>query len=214
MTTWHEVLTRFGYKCIGLPTEFPSAFSWEDSYSNLLGTVVAVNALQDAQHPYNEAMQIALDREMAKLGVQPVEVAKKASESVKDQWYTGGVSMLVTMRKRNFDIGLGDGMVSPTLIPSAPQCPGAEPFSYPAPNLDVLAQHGFAMTIEIEPREWESGKILHVVYGDKPKKRVNPVEHLPIVMNYIRQAAKALYPEFDYTAYDDGSPPSANSVNP
>ena len=37
MTTWHEILTWFGFKCAGLPTEFPSAFSWEDSYSNLTG---------------------------------------------------------------------------------------------------------------------------------------------------------------------------------
>ena len=210
MTTWHEILTWFGYRCVGLPTEFPSAFSWEDSFSNLLGTVIAVQALGDAQHPYNEAMRLALDREMAKLGIQPAEVAKKASESVQDKWSTGAVVMLVTMRKRNFDIGLGDGMVTPTLVPDMPQCPGAEPLSYPAPKLDVLAQHGFAMTLEIEPREWESGKILRIIYGDKPKKRVNPVEHFPLVMDYIRKAATALYPEFDYTAYEDGSPPPTN----
>ncbi len=214
MATWHEVLTWFGYKCIGLPTEFPSAFSWEDSYSNLLGTVVAVNALQDTEHLYNEAVQIALDREMARLGIQPVETARKAAESVKGKWYTGEVSVLVTMKKRNFDIGLGDGMVTPTLIPNAPQCPGAEPLSYPTPRLDVLAQHGFTMTLEIEPREWESGKILRAIYGEKPKRWVNPVEHLPLVMNYIRQAAKTLYPEFDYAAYEDGSPPQANSTTP
>jgi hypothetical protein len=214
MTSWHEILTWFGYKCIGLPTEFPSAFSWEDSYSNLLGTVVAVNALQDTQHPYNEAMTIALDQEMARLGVQPVEVVKKASESVKGQWYTGAVSMFVTMRKRNFDIGLGDGLVTPTLIPNVTPCPDAEPLSYPAPTVDVLAQHGFALTLEIEPREWESGKILRIIYGKKPKKRVNPVEHLPLVMNYIRQAAQTLYPECNYTAYEDGSPPPAKFAHP
>ncbi len=58
MTSWHEMLTWFGFKCIGLPTEFPSAFSWEDSFSNLLGTLIAVNALQDSQHSYNEAVQM------------------------------------------------------------------------------------------------------------------------------------------------------------
>ncbi len=213
MTTWHEVLTWFGFKCAGLPTEFPSAFSWEDSYSNLLGTIIAVHALQDTQHPYNEAVKIALDREMTKLGIQPAEVARKVTESVRGPWFTGGVTMLLTLRKRNFDVGLGDGMVTPSLIPNPPQCPGAEPISYPAPNLAVLAQHGFALTLEIEPHEWESGKILRVVYGDKPKKRINPVGHFPIVMNYIRQAAKALYPEFDYTSYEDGSPPPAISTH-
>lgn len=213
MTTWHEILTWFGFKCVGLPNEFPSAFSWEDAFSNLLGTVVAVQALQDAQHPYNEAMEIALDREMAKLGIQPAGVAKQASESVKGKWYTGDLVMFVTMRKRNFDIGSGDGIITPSLIPNVPQCPGAEPLSYPAPKLDVLARHGFAMTLEIEPHEWESGKILRIVYGDKPKKRVNPEQHLPVVMDYIRQAATALYPEFDYVAYEDGTPPHTATAN-
>jgi len=212
MTTWHEILTWFGYKCVGLPNEFPSAFSWEDSYSNLLGTVIAVQALQDSRHHFNEAMQIALDQEMVRLGIQPTGVAKQASESVRGKWYTGNVSMFVTMRKRNFDIGLGDGMVTPSLIPNVPQCPDAEPLSYPAPTLDVLTQHGFALTLEIEPHEWESGKILGIAYGDKPPKRVNREQHFPIIMDYIRKAATDLYPEFDYTAHEDGGTPRTNTT--
>jgi hypothetical protein len=212
MTTWHEILTWFGFKCVGLPTEFPSAFSWEDSFSNLLGTVIAARALQDSQHPYNEAVQIALDQEMAKLGIQPASVAKQASESTKGNWYTGEVSMFVTLKKRNFDIGLGDGMVTPTLIPNVPQCPDAEPLSYPVPKLDVLAKHGFTMTIEIEPREWESGQILRIACGDKPQKRIRPEEHFPIVMEYMRRAATDLYPEFDYTASEDASSPHVNTT--
>jgi hypothetical protein len=215
MTSWHEMLTWFGFKCIGLPTEFPSAFSWEDSFSNLLGTVIAVNALQDSQHSYNEAVQIALDQEMAKLGILPASVSKQAAESVKGKWSTGDVTMLVTIMKRNFDIGLGDGMVTPTLVPNVSKCPGAEPLSYPVPKLDVLAKYGFAMKLEIEPREWESGKILRIIYGDKkPPKRIDPEQHFPIVMRYMRQAATALYPEFNYTDYEDGTPPQVKTTNP
>lgn len=215
MTSWHEMLTWFGFKCIGLPTEFPSAFSWEDSFSNLLGTVVAVNALQDSQHLYNEAVQIALDQEMAKLGILGASVSKQAAESVKGNWSTGDVTMLVTIKKRNFDIGLGDGMVTPTLVPNVPTCPNAEPLSYPAPQLDVLAKHGFAMTLEIEPHEWESGKILRIAYGgSKPGKRINPERHFPVIMEYMRQAATALYPEFNYTAHEDGTAPQAKTAGP
>jgi hypothetical protein len=208
MTTWHEILTWFGFKCTGLPTEFPSAFSWEDSYSNLLGTVVAVTALQDQDHPYNEAVTLALDREMAKLGLQPAQVAKHASESVKGKWSEGDFMMLLTIRKRNFDIGLGDGLVTPSLVPHLPECPGAQPLSYPAPRLDVLAKYGFTLTLEIAPHEWESGKIRRIAYaGEKPKKRISPAQHFPIIMNYIRQAAAALYPEFDYATCEDGTLP-------
>ncbi len=69
MVTWHEITTWYGYKCMGLPVEYDSAFSWEDSYSNLLGTIIAVQALQDKKHSYNEAVTLAIDEEMQKLGI-------------------------------------------------------------------------------------------------------------------------------------------------
>ena len=208
MTSWHEILTWYGFKVMVIPTEFPSAFSWEDSFSNLLGTVVAVHALQDSEHSYEEAVKIALDEEMVKLGVQPAAVCKRASESMRGAWYTGNITAFVTMKKRNFDIGLDNGMVTPTLVPNVPECPGAEPLPYPAPKLDVLAKYGFSLKLEIEPHEWESGKILRIAYaGEKPKKRITPEQHFPILMKNMRQAATVLYPEFDYTAYEDGGSP-------
>ena len=47
MVTWHEILTWFGYKSVGIVPEYHSSFSWEDTYSNLLGTVLAARALRD-----------------------------------------------------------------------------------------------------------------------------------------------------------------------
>lgn len=207
LTTWHEILTWFGFKCTGLPTEFPSAFSWEDSYSNVLGTVIAVQALQDPDHSYDEAVTLALDRELAKLGLQPADVAKHASESVKGQWSAGDFMMLMTIRKRNFSTGLDNGWVTPSLVPGVGDCPEARPVSHPAPSLEVLSRYGFGLTLEIEPHEWESGKIRRIAFaGQKPQKRISPAQHFPIIMTYIRQAATALYPEFNYTAYEDGTP--------
>lgn len=195
MVTWHEILTWYGFKCIGLPAEFPSAFSWEDGYSNLLGTVIAGRALRDTQHSYNEAMKIALDEEMRKLGIQPAKVAKQASESVRGTWYNGNLTMFVDMRKRNFDIGLGDGLVTPALIPNVPGCEGARPVSYPAPTLDALAEYGFSATVEIEPHEWERDKILRIVYPDKRGKRIRPAMHFAPIMAQIRREAVARYGE-------------------
>jgi len=199
MVSWHEITTWFGYKCMGLPVEYDSAFSWEDSYSNLLGTRIAVRALQDVGHSYNKAVTIAIDEEMQRLGVLPsARQARLASKSMKGQWYTGTFLLLFDMKKRNFDIGLDDGCVTPTLVPSASQCPGAEPQSYPVPTLDVLAEYGFLVTIEIEPREWEKGKILRVAFGNEPQKRINPETHLAIIMDRIQREAAAKYgPEHD-----------------
>jgi len=193
MTTWHEIITWYGFQCIGLPTEYASAFSWEDSYSNLLGTRLASKALLDREHPYDEAMTIALDEEMAKLGVQSAKYAKQMSESVYDSWYKGRVSMFVDLRRRNFDIGLDDGLVTPVLLPNAAGCEGAEPVSYPVPTLDALAKYGFAARVEIVPREWERNKVLRIVYPDKKGKRIIPTKHFPIIMAQIRKEAEAKY---------------------
>lgn len=195
MTTWHEILTWFGFKCIGVVTEFPSAFSWEDSFSNLLGTIIATRALQDTEHPYSEAVVIALNEEMANLGIQPASVAKRASQQVKGEWFTGSVLFFVDIKRRNFDIGLGDGMVTPTLLQGVEACEDVTPVSYPVPNLDVLAKHGFSVKVEIEPHEWERHEILAVAYPDVEKrpKRVDPIVHLPRIMDYVKQDAVKRY---------------------
>ena len=198
MTTWHEMLTWYGFKCIGPFPEFPSAFSWEDSYSNLLGTIIAVRALEDPQHKYNQAVKIALDEEMRKLGIQPARVARQASESVRGKWFTGNVIFHVNMKKRNFDIGLEDGYITPTLVPDVSACPDAEPLPYTVPTLEVLSKYGFSAKLEIEPHEWERDKILRVAYGNKPGKRIIPEEHFALIMNDIRRQAVAMYgPEYE-----------------
>jgi hypothetical protein len=193
MTTWHEILTWFGFRCIGVVTEFPSAFSWEDSYSNLLGTIVAVRALQDGKHHYNRAIEIALDEEMKKLGVVSASAARRASERVKGDWFTGSVLFFVDIKRRNFDVGLDDGYVTPTLLPGVRQCPGATPASYPVPTLDVLRRYGFGMKIETQCHEWERGRIFEVLFGSRQEARIDPVIDIPPLMEYIRQDAVTQY---------------------
>ncbi len=195
LTTWHEILTWFGFKCVGLPTAFSSAFSWEDSFSNLLGTRLAVQALQDDQRSFDEAMTIALREEMDELGTVPAGAAKRATSQVKGDWFTGSSLFFVDVIERNFDIGLEDGQVTPTLLPSAAECEGAAPVSYPAPRLDVLAKHGFSAKLEIEPHEWEKKAILAVAYPDAQQrgKRVEPAVHFPRIMEHIRKDAIRRY---------------------
>jgi len=201
MTNWHEILTWFGYKCVGLPTGFASAFSWEDSYSNLLGTILAVRALQDMEHSYNEALTIALNEELDRLGALPASVARGATDQVKGDWFTGPIMMFMDIKKRNFDVGLGDGMVSPTRLPTVADCGDATPASYPTPSLDVLAKHGFAARLTVEPHEWEAGVILAVAYPDPQQrgKRIDIARHLGPIMGYIEQDAIRRYGSADET---------------
>ena len=70
MVNWHEILTWYGFRSVGFFPEFPSAFSWEDVYSNLLGTRLAAQALKDTSKGYDETMTILIKNELENLGVQ------------------------------------------------------------------------------------------------------------------------------------------------
>jgi hypothetical protein len=205
---WHEILTWFGYRSVALYPEFPSAFSWEDSFSDLLGTHIAAKALRDSEHEYDEAMTLALKRELDDLGIQPRDVAIRASNMVRGLWFSGDFLFLVDMKGRNFDIGLDDGFVTPWLVPSLaktqspvaprgtgvrglPECEGAQPQSYPAPSLDFLSEYGFSAKFEFEPKELERHKILSIVYPDpkERRKRIEPAAHFPAIMANIMKDA-------------------------
>ena len=193
MVTWHEILTWFGYKSVGIVPEYHSSFSWEDTYSNLLGTVLAARALRDTQHIFDQAMTIALDEEVHRLGVQPATVARQASASVQHQWYSGSIGTFINMKKRGLDIGVDTGFVTPILVPNVPGCSGAQPALCPAPRLDDLARYGFAAFSEIVPHEWEKGKILRIVYPNGGGDRIRPDLHYRPIMDEIRREAVARY---------------------
>jgi hypothetical protein len=189
--TWHEIVTWFGYRPTPWYPEFPSAFSWEDTFSNLLGTHLAVQAMRDTTRSYDDAMTVRFDEELQRLGVQPRDVAIRAAKSVEGTWYTGAFLFLVDIRKRNLDIGLEDGLVTASIVPDLAECPDAEPESYPVPTLDFLSEYGFSVKFEIEPRELEKGKILKIAYPDRKtrKKRVQPALHFAAIMEAIRKDA-------------------------
>lgn len=192
--TWHEIVTWFGFKSKGFEPEHPSAFTWEETFSNLFGTHVAMCALEDDQYTFNEAMTLAFDAELSKLDAQPAYVSRRASESVRGHWFTGDYFYL-TMKKRNLDLGLDDGYVTPTLIPGVSECEGAEPQPFPVPNLDFLSDYGFEVKFEIEPNIWEGDSILDVAYsgGGHRTDRIEPVIHLAPIMDFIRQDALRRY---------------------
>jgi hypothetical protein len=185
MVTWHEILTWFGFKTMAVLPEFPSAFSWEDNYSNLFGIRLGAEAVQDKEHDYDEAMTIALKKGLENLGGQSHTFAREASEKMRGKWWDGQI--MVDMKERNMDIGLVDGNVTPTLVPGA--CEGAKPQSYPVPTTKVLSKYGFTMQLEIEPHEWESGQILKIIYPNGKGKRVQPSTDIPIVIDYLKKDA-------------------------
>jgi hypothetical protein len=188
MTTWHEVLTWFGYKSTGIFPEFPSAFSWEDNYSNLVGARLGAQAVADPEREYDEAMTMVLRQELEYLGVRSGEVAWYAAEKMKGKWWEGTPFVVyVEMKQRNMDIGLKDGFVTPTLVPDI--CEGATPQSYPVPGLRTTTRLGFSLTLEVEPREFEKGDILKIIYPDGGGSRIELTAQLPTIIESIKQQA-------------------------
>ncbi len=184
MTTCHEVLACVVFKCLFFLPEKSSAFSWEDIYSNLLGTRLAAMALEDKEHEFNEAMTILLKKELESLQIQPRKTARRAAREMKNKYFDGQKYL---DRTRSMDIGLENGYVTPVLVPGILK--GATAKSYPVPTLELFEKYGFEMELEIEPKEFESGKILKVIYPNGGGKSVRPDEHLPIVMRYVENDA-------------------------
>jgi len=190
--TWHEILTWFGYKSKGIFPEFPSAFSWEDIFSNLLGSDIAAEALRDSEHTYDDAVTYILNKKLEELDVQSAEVARYAAEKVRGIWFSGEVPPFVNMKGRNFDIGLDDGFVTPWTVSSICQCQGQKAQPYPVPKLDFLRKYGFSMKFEIAPHVWEGRKILKIVChdGKSERRRIEPVKDFAPIINEIRQEAQ------------------------
>ncbi len=188
-TIWHEMITWFGYKSSGLFSEYLSAFSWEDPYSDLLGVTLAGRALKNSGQNYDDAMTTLIPQQLHELGAQPPAVGKQALNRIKGQWYKGEHYFFVTMNKRNFDVGFDDGFITPWLVPGI--CQDCEPVSMPVPNHDLLSKYGFSYKLEIEPHEHERGKILAIVSLDGRDTRFQPAEEFPVIMDYIKSDAVA-----------------------
>jgi len=167
-----------------LPEE-PSAFSWEDIYSNLLGIRLGAQALQSSDYGYNKAMTILIKKELEKLQIQPAKTAWQAAEKMRGKWFKGFV--LINMIQRNMDIGMENGLVTPILVPGA--CEGAKPQPYPVPILDTLNKYGFTMRFEVEPAEFEKNKILKIIYPKGGGKRIRFPGHLVEIMDYTKAEA-------------------------
>ena len=192
VSVWHEMLTWFGYKGAGFYPEYVSSFSWEDCYSNALGCRIAEAALRDPDQEFNQAATQLLNSELAKLGVQPEPAAFVAGKAVHGNWFTGNY-FWYHMVKRNLDIGLDDGLITPWLAPGMSACGASQAVDCPVPTPALLKSFGFAARFEIEPREWERKEILGIIYGHGGKGRIEPTRHFGPIMDYIRAQAVTRY---------------------
>lgn len=214
-STWHEIITWFGYRNVPIYPEFPSSFSWEDSFSDLLGTHLGSRALRDTEHSFDKAMTLILDAELEKLGAQSKAVAAQASRQVEGRWYSPGFLFLVEMKKRNLDIGLDDGAITPWIVPSLDACPNAEAQPYAVPTLEPLFELGFYVKVEVEPGGLERDRLLRAAYpeAETPPRLIVPAVHFHPIMARIKAEAVEKYgPEVDVPWPDEGPGQNAHAA--
>jgi hypothetical protein len=88
LSVWHEIATWFGASYVPLVTERYSSFSIEDAYSNLLGAILGMEALQ-SELPYEQAMTRLLAQTMEQLQAVPTAAGTyQAMETVHNIWWT------------------------------------------------------------------------------------------------------------------------------
>ena len=184
-TLWHEILTWKGTRFLLIEPLHESAFSWDDLYSNAVGAKLSVEALQESHldvRAYNEAMTRLIDEEMARLGMVSKKEAREITRSVKGEWYTGG-----SLIRRNMDAGFDDGLISPSIIPGYTD---EAPISIPLFALDGLEEHGIKVTYTIKSAYGEARKLKEMAGVNS---EVEPVKHLPIILEEIEREAIEKY---------------------
>lgn len=180
---WHEILTWYGFASTGIFPENISSFSCEDTYSDLLGTDLAATCLRNQNGNYNQSITAMIYQALDRLDVQPSEVAMQAAKKVKGDWYETEKLFFVDMKKRNFDVGKSDGLITPMLVDGI--CDTTEPISYPAPNLSYLSRNGFIVELKLEPLVWQKNKIYQTINLSRTNKYITPEIHFPAIIRQL-----------------------------
>lgn len=186
---WHEIVTWYGFATAGIFPDTISAFSWEDPYSDVMGVRLAGKALREEKRDYDEVMTELLSQRLEELDVQPARTARKAAEKIKGKWYDGGFYFFVDMKRRNLDVGLDDGLITPWLVPGI--CPDAEPQPYAAPRDEPLPELGFSFDVEIEPNVMEKKEIYQAI-GLPEKHKLEPQVDFPTLIAVIERKENGL----------------------
>lgn len=189
-TIWHEIITWYGYSSMGLLSEQPSSFSWEDTYSDLLGTKLAARVLrdndQDDDSVYDKAMTTVIEETLKELDPLSADTVRQATQSIDGKWFAGRYPFL-TMKKRSFDIGYDDGAISPFRVPKIQDDAPAQPCQ--VPPLEALDRYGFKMNVDLTPGSSQGRQALAIIYPDGGSNSLDPAKDYLRIIDHIRAEA-------------------------
>ncbi len=130
---WHELATWYGHRTFPLISDFQSAFSWEDMYSNRLGIDIAARAIE-MQGDFAKNVSLVTKRELAKRELVDTERARNIAQTMRNEAYKDD-PLAKKILWRSLDIGSSDGQINPVVFPGFTDKP---PIPLPAPKLDIL----------------------------------------------------------------------------
>ncbi|MEK6935484.1 MAG: DUF4056 domain-containing protein, partial [Nanoarchaeota archaeon] len=186
-TVWHEIITWYGYSSVGLFSEKPSSFSWEDLYSDLMGSNIASESLKSKKDFEAEVTSI-MRKHLIELDVQEKSVAKSATKTIRGKWFSGMCYPAIHMMKRSFDIGLDNGCITPWLVPGICKNPSPKSYCF-IHHLENISQRGFSFKLTLFPKEMQSKKILKLVQKDEKINYLLPETDFLKIVESIKQEA-------------------------
>jgi hypothetical protein len=148
MMIWHETATWFGDRTL-LFDESPSAFTYDDGMSHVIGVHVAELALRDPERPFNAAVTYHLGEQLRALGAVGPEQTQQAVDAVNGRWWVDGRPL-----KRQTHTGLENGVVYPWLVSNLPFAGNspAQPFAVPRVGMVFDYDMSNFCSVNIEPR--------------------------------------------------------------
>ena len=114
LMNWHETASWFGDHTF-LFDESPSAFTWDDVMSHVIGVRVAELALCSEGWTFDQAVTYYLADQLRTLGAVGPEQTQQAVDAVEGRWWAHGGPL-----KRQLDLGFESGTVTPWLVGGLP----------------------------------------------------------------------------------------------
>lgn len=141
---WHEMATWYGHRTFPLISDFESALSWEDLYSDRLGTYVAAEAIAMGGN-FTKNVTVVTKRELEKREVVDTERARRITQTMENKAFRED-PLAKKILWRSLDIGAGDGVINPAVFEGFSD---KEPITLPAPTLEGLKKLGIEAKIAV-----------------------------------------------------------------
>ncbi len=181
MTTWHEVNTWFGYSGI-VVSERPSAFSYDDAPSHMVGVIAAMRALekQPLLTQFNQTVSAELSDYLRELGaVSPDQAIVAAAESKAAGWAD------LIPERRLIHLGLEGEVMHPMLLDSMPHHDPVV-WKWPVDETVMGLQLNDLYDVAIDTATFQGGTIRRAAGLKDRGQPIHPRSHFPALLRTLK----------------------------